>query len=159
MTKRHKTMADAVVHATAVALDGRGLLLCGPSGSGKSSLAARLIDLHHAQLVADDRVRVAVADNTVTAAPHPELAGLLELRGLGLIRLPHRAVVPLHLAVELVAAEAVPRMAEPAHREVAGIELPLLHLHAHHATTPLTLVHALRGLDGGFSADGIYQSG
>lgn len=153
------TATDTVLHATAVALDGRGLLLCGPSGSGKSSLAARLIDLHGAALVADDRVLVAADGETATAAPHPELAGLLELRGLGLIRLPHRAAAPLYLAVELVEAEAVPRMAEPAHRAVAGIDLPLLHLHAHHAATPLTLVHALRGLADGFSADGIYQSG
>ena len=98
------------VHASCVAREGRALLLLGPSGAGKSDLALRLIDRGFV-LVADDRVDV--RDNRAT--PPARLAGLLEVRGVGLLRFPHEADVPLALALDLAARPLrLPSRAQPA---------------------------------------------
>lgn len=75
-------MAGECVHASCVAIGGRGVLLVGPSGSGKSDLALRLID-GGAELVADDRVALRLADGRPVADAPPALAGLLEIREIG----------------------------------------------------------------------------
>ena len=72
------------VHATCLSIDDVGLLIRGPSGIGKSDLALRLID-KGARLVADDRVGLLVSDNHVIARAPATLAGLLEVRGLGML--------------------------------------------------------------------------
>ncbi len=84
------------VHASCVARGGRGLLLLGPSGAGKSDLALRLIGRGFV-LVADDRVEI----EDGVASPAASLAGLLEVRGVGLLRFPHEARVKLALALGL----------------------------------------------------------
>jgi HPr kinase/phosphorylase len=90
-----------------VSRDGDGVLLIGPSGSGKSDLALRLLGRGFS-LVADDRVDI---DDGVAAAP-PALAGLLEVRGLGIVRLPYVATARLALVAELGApAERLPALA------------------------------------------------
>jgi len=109
------------IHASCVARDGAGVLLLGPSGAGKSDLALRLLDRGFT-LVADDRVEI---DGQEAWAP-PSLAGLLEVRGLGIRRLPCLPRIRLALAVELGAP--VPRLPEPAIHAPAGI--PLLALDA-----------------------------
>ena len=77
-----------ILHATCVAVDGRGLLILGPSGSGKSGLALRLIALG-ATLVSDDRTRITAHEGLLTATcPSPAILGLIEARGLGLLRAP-----------------------------------------------------------------------
>jgi len=79
------TTASATLHASCVAVDGRGLLIMGPSGAGKSALALRLISLG-AGLVADDRTEVtARAGQLVARSPQP-IRGLIEARGIGLLR-------------------------------------------------------------------------
>lgn len=83
-------------HGSCVVRTGHAILLLGPPGSGKSDLALRLIDRGF-ELVADDRV--VLVDGA--AAPPPALAGLLEVRGLGLLRLPFRAPAPVALVLEL----------------------------------------------------------
>ncbi len=88
------------LHASCVALDGRGLLILGPSGAGKSSLALQMIGLG-AVLVADDQVDVTCAGDALVAGAPPALAGLIEARGVGLLRAETVASVPLHLAVDL----------------------------------------------------------
>jgi len=88
------------LHASCVALEGRGLLILGPSGSGKSSLALQMIGLG-AALVADDQVDVTCAGDALVAAAPPALAGLIEARGVGMLRAGPVASVPLHLAVDL----------------------------------------------------------
>lgn len=85
-----------LLHASCVSTGGRGLLLLGPSGAGKSDLALRLIGRGFV-LVADDQV-VIVAGR---ASPPPRLAGLLEIRGVGLLRFPHLADIRLALALAL----------------------------------------------------------
>src|SRR4051812_2076502 len=92
------------IHASCAAREGKGVLLIGPAGSGKSDLLLRLLDYGFA-LVADDRVEI----DAGRAAPPKALAGLLEVRGLGIFRLPFTAPVPLALAVELGRGERLPR--------------------------------------------------
>jgi HPr kinase/phosphorylase len=83
-----------------VAVEGRGVLLVGPSGAGKSALALRLIALG-AELVADDRTLVARHGDRLVAAAPASGHGLIEARGVGLLRLPALGAVPLALAVDL----------------------------------------------------------
>lgn len=96
------TQAEAaVLHASCVAVDGRGLLILGPSGSGKSALALQLIGLG-AGLVADDRVALVVRQGAALwASAPPALHGLIEARGVGLLRAGALAGAAVHLAVDL----------------------------------------------------------
>lgn len=115
-------MAHEVIHATAVAIDARGLILVGASGCGKSDLALRLIDAG-AILVADDRLICAAVDGQLLLSAPPAIAGLIEVRGVGLLSFPHETAV----AALVLACDAVPeRLPHPAHRIIAGIRLPLL---------------------------------
>ena len=112
--------------ATCVALGGRGVLIEGPPGSGKSSLALALID-RGAELVGDDGVLLEARGGVLFARPHPEIAGLLEVRNLGLLPFPVRAECPVGLVIAL--DPAAPRhveQAEPAER--AGVAVPRLRL-------------------------------
>lgn len=92
--------AGVIVHGAAVALAGRGVLILGASGSGKSALALRMIGLG-ARLVADDRVALARRENRLVATAPAALAGMIEARGVGLIRIPPLPEVELQLVVDL----------------------------------------------------------
>ena len=147
----------ATVHATAISLPAGGVLLTGPSGAGKSSLAYRLIARHTARLVADDRVRLVAHENALYAEPPARLAGLMEVRGIGILRMDYLARAQLDLAVELVAADAVPRIAEPHYLESKGCQLPLIRLHAFDSDIQAKIDLALSHIAiGGFHEDGIY---
>ncbi|MEX0695384.1 MAG: HPr kinase/phosphatase C-terminal domain-containing protein [Rhodospirillales bacterium] len=122
------------LHASAVALDGVGVLIRGPSGAGKSDLALRLIDAG-AVLVADDRVDLVQARSGLEMAPPENLAGLLEVRGVGIIRVAFQAPVPLALVVDLVAADAVPRLPDKLSTELAGVTVRHLALAAFEASS------------------------
>ena len=113
-------------HATAIAIGPSGLLIMGTSGSGKSSLALRMIALG-ATLVADDRVQITRPDDgpPLARAPAP-LAGLIEARGLGLLRVGHQASVRLAAAVDLDRAETA-RLPERRTLDVLGYPLRLFH--------------------------------
>src|SRR5882757_3028333 len=115
----------ATIHATCVALDGRGVLLRGPSGSGKSDLALRLIDAG-ARLVADDQTELRRQGDTIFARAPATIAGLIEVRGVGIIRLEPVAEAPITLVVDLVSPEIIERL--PAHRNepVLGLNLPVI---------------------------------
>lgn len=111
------------LHGTVVGLRGHGLLLTGPSGAGKSDLALRLID-RGAMLVADDRVEVRAQAGVLMARSPATIAGLLEVRGLGILRMAHADTAPVRLVLDL---GGVPeRLPSPAHKDIAGIMLPLL---------------------------------
>lgn len=117
------------VHGTCVAVENVGCLLLGPSGSGKSDLALRLVMDHDAKLVADDQVAVERRIDRLIASPPATLAGLMEVRGLGIVRLPHRVRATLGLAVVLVAPAEVERLPfEEEGIEYLGLGLPLLRL-------------------------------
>jgi serine kinase of HPr protein (carbohydrate metabolism regulator) len=117
-------MSDQI-HATCVELAGTGALLRGPSGSGKSDLALRLID-RGARLVADDRVVLEAGAGGVVASAPPALAGMLEVRGLGLTRVPSVARAHVGLVIDLVAAVDVERLPEPARCELLGTTIPCI---------------------------------
>ncbi|MBF0391576.1 MAG: HPr kinase/phosphatase C-terminal domain-containing protein [Alphaproteobacteria bacterium] len=115
------------VHATCVALAGRGVLLRGEPGAGKSDLALRLMD-GGALLVADDQTEIRRDGRRLLAKAPESLAGLIEVRGLGLIEVPFAPFVELHLVIDLVERAAVPRMPEPEAAPFLGLSLPLFRL-------------------------------
>jgi HPr kinase/phosphorylase len=139
-------MVSATVHASAVLVGARAVLARGPSGAGKSRLALDLIQagraglLPFARLVADDRVHLEAVEGRLLARPAEALAGLLEVRGVGIVRLVHEPCAVLGLVVDLAAvdAERLPRM-ETRETEIAGIKLPRLAVADGVAALPLVL--------------------
>ena len=131
------------LHGTAVAIDGHGVLLLGPPGAGKSDLALRLID-RGARLIADDRVDLTrVEDSIVMSAPR-RIAGLIEVRGLGVFRLDDRAEAPLALAVRLVPREAIERLPDPASVTYLGLARPVVQLDPFELSAPIKVEWAAR---------------
>lgn len=92
--------APEIVHGTCVAWEGRAAILFGRSGSGKSAVALQTMAMG-ADLVADDQVRIAADNGVLTASAPPRLAGLIEARGIGLLRVRHVASARIVLAVDL----------------------------------------------------------
>lgn len=118
------------IHASAILLGERGILVRGASGAGKSTLVVELLaaDPSRARLVADDRVIISAAHGRLLADVPGEIAGLIEMRGVGLVRRPYVAPVVVRLIVDLVAAADCPRLpeTEDAEAELEGIVLPRL---------------------------------
>jgi len=114
---------SANIHASCVALGkaadafgapcDAGILLLGNSGAGKSDLALRLI-ARGAVLVCDDRCELFLAGHMLQARPPPQLAGLIEIRGVGIVAFPYAAEARIALAARLVPPGAVARLPEPA---------------------------------------------
>ena len=118
--------AGFVQPASAVVIAGRALLITGPPGCGKSSLALALID-RGAGLIGDDAVTLTLADDRLIASPPPNIAGLLELRGVGLLRLSVADPAPVALILELGGEVAPARLPETLHRrDIAGVQMPVL---------------------------------
>ncbi|MSP29177.1 MAG: hypothetical protein EXR09_01640 [Acetobacteraceae bacterium] len=122
------------IHGSCAARKGMGVLLTGPAGAGKSDLVLRLL-AHGFSLVADDRVEV----TGLLARPAPALAGLLEVRGLGIVRLPFLASAKLVMAVELTAIFT--RLPQPARHP--WLDIPLFHLDPSLASAPERVAMAL----------------
>lgn len=114
-----------VLHASTVAFRGRGVLISGRSGSGKSALALELMALG-AELVADDRTAVTVRDGRAIATCPATISGRIEARFVGLLNAYAQGPVPLALVVDLDVTEDQ-RLPPFRWREIAGIRLPLLH--------------------------------
>ncbi|HLW27422.1 MAG TPA: RNase adapter RapZ [Kiloniellales bacterium] len=135
------------LHATCVALPTPSgplaLLLRGPSGTGKSGLALRLID-EGGWLVADDQVEIVRRGERLVARPPATLSGVMEIRGFGLVEVPHLPEAPLGFAVDLLSRDAVDRLPEERHLEVLDLQLPLLQLDPDAAATTATLRLAAR---------------
>ena len=127
-------MADRLfIQATCVAIDGIGVLLRGPPGSGKSELVLQLID-GGARLVADDGVELRVRGERLFGclpggAPEA-VRGRVELRGLGILPVPSVGESPLDLVIDLVPVDALERVPEPMTVQLFGVALPLLRLSA-----------------------------
>ncbi|MFM2042306.1 MAG: HPr kinase [Pseudomonadota bacterium] len=132
------------LHATCVSLAGAGVLLRGPSGSGKSDLALRLID-GGALLVADDQVILEMRGGALRARAPERLAGYLEVRGIGLLPVPHAPDVRLVLVADLTAPGAeVERLPDPATVDLLGRSVPRIALDPFAASAPAKLRLALR---------------
>jgi HPr kinase/phosphorylase len=118
---------SVLVHATAVAIEGEAVLLRGPPGTGKSDLALRLID-GGARLVADDQALLRrVGDQVLVRAPSV-IAGLIEIRGFGVVRVETMDEAPLALIVDLLPSGQIERMPERRVEAVFDLELPLIGL-------------------------------
>ena len=130
------------VHATAIDIDGRGVLLRGPSASGKSDLALRLID-SGARLVADDRTDLALANAKLMASAPAELSDRMEVRGIGIVTVPGVPETTVALVVDLVDAASVDRLPEPETVELLGQLLPLVRIAPFEASAPAKVRTAL----------------
>ncbi len=144
--------AAATVHASVALVATCGVLIRGESASGKSSLLLALImmDATLNALVADDRVALAAHHGRLVASVPPALAGLIEVRGQGILKRPHVSPAVIDLVVDLAPAADVPRLPEPDERtEIAGISLPRLMLPTGQSDGPLRIVTALGERTGG----------
>ena len=137
---------EPTIHASAVLVGAHAVLIRGPAGSGKSRLALRLIEaathgpLIFSRLVADDRVHVAAAHGRLIARPPRPLAGLIEVRGIGIRRFPYEEMAVVSFVVDLAAA-SVQRLPDGPEAEatVEGIRLPRLAVAAGGDAFPLIL--------------------
>lgn len=137
------------IHASSVMIDGRVLLIAGRSGSGKSDLALRLID-RGASLVADDYTRLERRGDALIASAPPEIAGRIEIRGLGIADMTFAAEGPVALLLDLDGkAERLPPERLPC-TELEGIAIPTLAFAALEASAPIKAERALHrhGLGG-----------
>jgi serine kinase of HPr protein (carbohydrate metabolism regulator) len=131
------------VHAACIAFDGQGVLLRGPSGSGKSDLALRAI-ADGARLVADDRVVLTPGPGGAPMASAPEtLRGLIEIRGLGIVRIEAEPVAPIALVADLCPPQHIERLPERRTCALAGATLPLIALSPFEASAVVKLRLAL----------------
>lgn len=143
-----------LVHGTSLALGEKAVLIRGPSGAGKSDLALRCISLaslahipHRAELVSDDQVRLHKVEGAIEVSPPESIAGLLEVRGLGVLTVPYRPRARLALVVDLVPAGEVPRYPLDATSvEYLSVKLPLLRLAAFESSCPIKVILALHAV-------------
>jgi HPr kinase/phosphorylase len=133
--------STAVLHATSVAVDGKGVLIAGPSGAGKSGLALQMIGLG-AVLIADDQTEVFLHDGEPHLRCPAAIVGMIEARGVGLIRAPALARARLHLVVDLAQNEPK-RLPERHEMMILGHNIDLVFA-APHAHFPVALMLQLR---------------
>jgi HPr kinase/phosphorylase len=138
-------MSSATIHASAVLVGARAVLIRGPSGSGKSRLALELIEaarhgaLRFARLVGDDRVHVEAAHGRLVVRPADALAGLIEVRGLGIRKLPYEPSAVVGLVVDLAAdAQRLPP-ADQQRTELEGVAVARLAVAAGEPALPAVL--------------------
>lgn len=140
-------MASLNAHATALVVGSTGVLVAGPSGSGKSLLALSLIEAAHrngayASLVSDDQVWLSAEHGRVVAEAPKPIAGLIEVRGYGPTRMAFEARAVIDRVVRLVEPETAPRLREPAWEAIAGISLPCLVLAARNSLASAAAIAA-----------------
>ena len=119
--------APLLVHATAIAIEGDGVLLRGPPGAGKSDLALRLIE-GGAHLLADDQALLQRVGNHVIVRAPAAIAGLIEVRGVGILQVDSLEEAPLALVVDLVPLAQVERIPDNRFEIVLGLSVPLIAL-------------------------------
>lgn len=134
-------LSTETIHASSVASGGRAVLIAGPSGSGKSDLALRLLDRGFG-LVSDDQTLLKRDGDRLLASAPPNIAGKLEIRGIGIVEMVHSDDVPVALIVELMSD--IPRMPDESRdRQILGIKLPLVAIDAMTASAPSKVAIAL----------------
>lgn len=135
-------ISSETLHASCVAIAGRAVLIEGRSGEGKSDLALRLID-RGAVLVSDDYTICARTDGVLLGSAPANIAGKIEVRGIGVIDMPHQDRMPIALLVTIL--DAPPRMPEgPKKRRIAGVDVPEVALAALEPSAPVKVELALR---------------
>ncbi|HAX91737.1 MAG TPA: serine/threonine protein kinase [Rhodospirillaceae bacterium] len=135
-----------IIHASCVAIDGQAVLLMGASGMGKSDVALRLIE-DGAVLVSDDQTVLTNERRKVLASPPPQLAGMIEVRHVGLLSdRPYASKVPVSLVITLVPSDQRPERL-PCNATYSLLDQPVrwLKLVGHEASTPAKIRLALQG--------------
>ena len=136
-----RPISGETVHASTVAIDGRAVLITGPSGAGKSDLALRLLDRGFT-LVSDDQTVVRRDGNRLIASAPSQIAGKMEIRGIGIVEMGAVSDVPVALLVELTSD--IPRLPDDSReRPVLGVALPLISIDAMTASAPSKVAVAL----------------
>jgi HPr kinase/phosphorylase len=120
-----QTPAIQNIHASCIAAHGKGLLILGPSGAGKSTLALQMIALG-AQLVADDRCDIWAQQDTLYARAPAEIAGLIESRGIGILRLPFCDQIQVIAAIDL-SETSYTRLSPQRSLQLLGARVEFLH--------------------------------
>lgn len=136
------------IHASVVAIKGSAVLIRGPSGSGKSDLALRLID-QGAELVSDDYIELHTVNSNIVVTPPETISGLMEVRGIGLMTFSYLKKAKLVLALDLVQASQIERL--PTRRNslsVEGVSIPLYKLDGFAASATAKVRILLENLDG-----------
>jgi HPr kinase/phosphorylase len=139
---------ELLVHGTAVAIDGEAILLRGPSGAGKSDLGLRLID-GGADLVADDQALLRRSGERVMVCAPDTIAGMIEVRGIGIVRIDAVAGAPLALIVDLLPSGEIERLPEPRFEAVLGVAVPLIAVAPFEGSATAKLRLILRALAAG----------
>jgi serine kinase of HPr protein (carbohydrate metabolism regulator) len=134
-------LSAETLHASTVASDGRAVLIGGPSGAGKSDLALRLLDRGFT-LVSDDRTLVRRDGDRLIASSPPNIAGKLEIRGIGIVDMETVNNLPVALFVELT-SEIQRLPDENRERPVLGVRIPLISIDAMAASAPSKVALAL----------------
>lgn len=135
------SLSSETLHASCVLKEGRAILISGRSGSGKSDLALRLID-RGASLVSDDYTIVRRIGGQLLASAPPNIAGKLEIRGIGIVELPPSGDAPVCIMVDLNReVERMPAAAGPV--VVAGVSVPVIALNGLEASAPVKVEVAL----------------
>lgn len=139
-------LSSETLHASCVAIGGRAVLIEGRSGEGKSDLALRLID-RGASLVSDDYTICSRTDGILYGCAPATIAGKIEVRGIGIVELPHVERAPVALIVTIL--DSPPRLPEgPRTRRIAGVDVPQVDLPALEPSAPVKVELALRHLAG-----------
>jgi hypothetical protein len=146
-------LPDAVerVHATAIAVGRRGVLIRGPSGSGKSDLALRCLMLapsallpDSVKLIADDQVALSNERGALVATAPPTLRGKIEVRGVGIVEVAVAAQCEIVLVADLISEGPIERLPDPWPKVlIAGFAVPLIRLRPFENSAPAKLIAAL----------------
>ena len=145
---------QAIIHGSCIAVDGLGVLLLGAPGAGKSDLVLRLLDhqgsgisgrLRAAQLVADDQIVIERQGECLVASAPPPLSGKLEVRGLGIVKVPVIPHAPLMLAVRLTDSDEIERLPDLqiSRFDILGTSVPLILIDPEKPSAPARIRAAL----------------
>ncbi len=134
------------LHATSVNIGRQGVMIRGPSGSGKSDLALRLIDAG-AVLIADDQTQIDLKNNAIKLNTPVEIAGKIEIRGYGISLLPYDKNITLSLIVDLRDRNDIERMPENQDEELLGVTVKTMQLHAFDVSAIAKIHLVLKGLN------------
>ena len=131
------------IHANSICLKNKGILITGPSGSGKSDLTLRLIMKYNAVLIADDRTIVENKNGVLKASCPQNIKGMLEVRGVGICNFATKASSKISLVVELVSSRSkIERLPNPQNAEILGVKIPKIEIYAFDSSAPEKIIAA-----------------